>query len=51
MGIPLMTGDMLNDVKGWKMIQTMKNDNDCMAENISMMDSSMSKGNIVQVVQ
>jgi hypothetical protein len=49
--IPLMTGDMLNNMKSWKMNQTMKNDNDSMAENMSMMDSSMMKDNTTQAVQ
>jgi hypothetical protein len=43
-------GDMLNNMKIWKMNQTMKNDNDIMAGNMSMMDSSMMKGNIAQAV-
>jgi hypothetical protein len=49
--IPLMTADMLNNMKAWKMNQTMKNDNDSMAENMSMIDSSMMKDNTTQAVQ
>ena len=49
--IPLMTGDMLNNMKSWKMNQTMKNDNDSMAENTSRINSSMMKGNTIQAVQ
>jgi hypothetical protein len=46
-----MTADMLNNMKSWKMNQTMKNDNDSMAENMSMMDSSMMKDNTTEAVQ
>jgi predicted carbohydrate-binding protein with CBM5 and CBM33 domain len=49
--IPLTTEDMLNNAKIWKMNQSMKNDNDSMAENMSVMDSSMMKGNAIQAVQ
>jgi hypothetical protein len=38
-------------MKSWKMSQTMKNDNDSMAEKVSRMDSSIMKGNTTQAVQ
>jgi hypothetical protein len=43
--IPLMTGGMINNMKDWKMNQSMMSDNDSMAENMSMVDKSMMKGN------
>jgi hypothetical protein len=49
--IPLMTEDMLNNMKSWKMNQTMKNDNDSTAENMSMKDSLMMKGNTTPAMQ
>ena len=49
--IPLMTEDMLNNMKSWKMNQTMKNDNDSTAENMSMTDSLKMKGNTTPAMQ
>jgi hypothetical protein len=49
--IPLTTEDMLNNMKSWKMNQTMKNDNDSTAENMSMKDSLMMKGNTTPAMQ
>jgi hypothetical protein len=43
--IPLMTGDMIKNMKDWRMNQSIMGDNDGMAKNMSMVDKSVMKGN------
>ena len=43
--IPLMTGDMIKNMKDWRMNQSIMSYNDSMAKNMSMVDKSVMKGN------
>ncbi len=43
--IPLMTGDMMKNMKDWRMNQSIMRYNDSMAKNMSMVDKSVMKGN------
>ena len=43
--MPLMTGEMMKNMKNWKINQTMVNDSYSMDKNMPMMDNPMMKDN------